>query len=344
MTSERVNQLLSKSTNPSDGEDELSNLSLPNPEDEASSTASKDLIDEQNLDSQLWKSKKVLRSHLDSVRSVTFNPAYNLNNSSTLSIVSASDDNTIKIWKLDPSSFNSNSMKLNSLGSNSTTGGGGNTNDVHPFMTFRGHSASITSLAISNNCQKLFSASLDSSIKVWRLPKLNNTSSINSSLNAGTGTNGESYQPFDDTLELNSLIGHTQSIWDISILPSGSNNTSEEDGSSTSNELLASVSADGTTKIWNVHDKGYELKLSWDYFGNDLNEDSIKEKEKFEEENKDKDEEGRISLPIPTSVNACHWNLKTVAVAYSNSIVKLFEIETGKEVLKLSSDETYGEF
>lgn len=298
-----MNQLLRSSgpTSGADSEDELATLSLPTEEDEAASKA----IADAAADSQLWKSKKVLRSHLDAVRSIEFDTS-----SSVLSLLSASDDNTIKVWKLDPSIFSQINLKSQT-----------STADVHPIITFRGHSAPITCLTISANQRKIFSGSLDSSIKIWKLPEPTNV-----------GGN-ESYQPFDSSTELNSFVGHSQGIWDMVLLPLGPSEDS----------LLATASADGTLKVWSneIQDQNDPLKLSWDYFGNEPTAKDEEERKELTEKNQS--QEGGNPLPVPTGVAKCHWNLKTIVVAYSNAVVKLFEIETGKEVLKLKSDETYGE-
>jgi striatin 1/3/4 len=47
-------------------------------------------------DERLWKSRKILRSHLDSVRAVAFG------RSSDLALVTAGDDATVKVWRLNP--------------------------------------------------------------------------------------------------------------------------------------------------------------------------------------------------------------------------------------------------
>ena len=46
--------------------------------------------------------------------------------------------------------------------------------------------------------------------------------------------------------------------------------------------------------------------------------------------------------PGATSVEAIKSDLKKVAVAYQNSVVKIFDIQTGKELAKLNSDISYG--
>ncbi|PWN47145.1 WD40 repeat-like protein [Violaceomyces palustris] len=286
---ERVSQFLKKdrSTVRTVGdEEELANLSIATEDDENNQTAR--LSSESASDEQMWHSKKVLRSHLDAVRALAF--AQN-----DICLLSCSDDNTIKFWKLDPSTLNQTNSKASS--------------DGDPVMTFRGHSAPVTCLTISNSKRRIFSGSMDSSIRVWQLPDRNT----------------ETYPPFDKSMELGSLIGHTQAVWDMALLPQRTNDEA----------LLATVSADGTVKIWEIQPTSPgpgQLLLSWEYFGVDPDPKTTKERENLEKSG---------GLPVPTSVDLCHSNLRLCAVAYTNSIVKLFDIATGHEVLKLNSDQTY---
>ena len=48
------------------------------------------------------------------------------------------------------------------------------------------------------------------------------------------------------------------------------------------------------------------------------------------------------TFPGATSVEALKTDLKRVAVAYQNAVVKIFDIATGKEVARLASDISYG--
>ena len=46
----------------------------------------------------------------------------------------------------------------------------------------------------------------------------------------------------------------------------------------------------------------------------------------------------------PTSLDWVHTGLNRIVVAYQNSIVKVFDMETGKEVVRCKSGETFGKF
>lgn len=172
------------------------------------------------------------------------------------------------------------------------------TTEVEPQLTLRGHSAAITRLVHSPSKQLLYSASLDSSIRVWALPAPSHTT----------------YAPYDHTRVRGELIGHTDAVWDLALVKDES--------------TLISCGAEGAVKIWDVSGPsgGGSLKLSWRWNGldndNDLEEDT--------------------DVPGATSVEVLKTDLKRVAVAYQNAVVKIFEIETGKEMIRLPSDTTYG--
>ncbi|KAM5539135.1 hypothetical protein V8D89_007358 [Ganoderma adspersum] len=98
---------------------------------------------------KVWKAKRTLRNHLDAVRALAFHP-------SELCLASAGDDNTVKIWRVDVASLASSASRP--------------TTEVEPQLTLRGHSAAITRLVHSPSKGLLYSASMDSSIRIWALP------------------------------------------------------------------------------------------------------------------------------------------------------------------------------
>ena len=146
--------------------------------------------------------------------------------------------------------------------------------------------------------QLLYSASLDSSIRVWALPSPSHTT----------------YAPYDELSSRGELVGHTDAVWDLALVRDES--------------TLVSCGAEGTVKVWDVSGPGAgSLLLSWGYSG--------LERESTE------DEEGKDG-PGATAIEAIKTDLKKVAVAYQNAVVKIFDIESGKEVLRLAADMTYG--
>jgi striatin 1/3/4 len=124
------------------------------------------------------------------------------------------------------------------------------------------------------------------------------------------------YAPYDETRSRGELVGHTDAVWDLALVRDES--------------TLISCGAEGAVKVWDVSGPsgGGSLKLSWGWNGVEHGDDM--------HENPD--------APGATSVEAIKTDLKKVAVAYQNAIVKVFDIESGKEVLRLESDMTYGEF
>jgi len=90
---------------------------------------------------------------------------------------------------------------------------------------------------------------------------------------------------------------------------------------------LISCGAEGTVKVWDVSGPsgGGSLRLTWGWFGLE-GEDGTHEE---------------LDTPGATAVEALKSDLKRVAVAYQNAVVKIFDIESGKELSRLDSDITY---
>lgn len=83
--------------------------------------------------------------------------------------------------------------------------------------------------------------------------------------------------------------------------------------------------------MWDVSGPsgGGSLKLSWSYDGLDSTAEG-----ELDAESSDK--------PGATAVEAIKTDLKKVAVAFANAVIKVFDIETGKEVMKLQAEATQG--
>lgn len=172
------------------------------------------------------------------------------------------------------------------------------TTEVEPQLTLRGHSAAITRLVHSPTKRLLYSASMDSSIRVWALPTAAHTT----------------YAPYDATRARGELVGHTDAVWDLALVRDES--------------TLISCGAEGTVKVWDVSGPsgGGSLRLSWGYDGLEL----VSQGGDAGGEHAD--------APGASAVEAIKTDLKKVAVAYQNAVVKIFDIEAGKELLKLQTD------
>ncbi|KAI8369759.1 WD40-repeat-containing domain protein [Blakeslea trispora] len=190
---------------------------------------SDDMENQQMLQPKIWRPRVTIKGHLDSVRAVCFH-------SKEMIAASGSDDGTVKIWNLKRAAAKDGGSKK------------GSHEEADPSITFRGHTNVVTSVAISSAQNRVYSASLDSTIRVWQLP-----------------TEDKSiFSPIDPSLSMATYVGHTDSIWDFKLSP-------HED-----NDLLASAAADGTIKIWDTQSSTSLLKSSWTYDG--IHEESIGEK------------------------------------------------------------------
>ena len=117
--------------------------------------------------------------------------------------------------------------------------------EVEPQLTLRGHSAAITRLIIAPSKQLIYSASLDSTVRVWALPSSTHTT----------------YAPFDASRLHGELIGHTDAVWDLALVRDEC--------------TLISGGAEGAVKVWDVSDPSGcgSLHLSWTYNGVDYDGD-----------------------------------------------------------------------
>ncbi|CAE6530433.1 unnamed protein product [Rhizoctonia solani] len=114
------------------------------------------------------------------------------------------------------------------------------------------------------------------------------------------------YAPYDPSYSRGELVGHTDVVWGLALVRDGT--------------WLASGGADGMVKIWEITETGGNLRLSWGYNGADA--------------------EVEETIPV-VAVEGLKHDLRKVAVAYANCIVKVFDIESGKELARLATDETY---
>ncbi|MDQ2099286.1 MAG: serine/threonine-protein kinase [Tychonema bourrellyi B0820] len=178
---------------------------------------------------QDWRCIHHLTGHVASVRSVAISP-----DSQTL--VSAGDDNTVKVWHLN--SGVSGSLK----------------NTFKPQTGFfKGEATYFTSVAISPEGQILASGCLDKTIKLWHL---NNGNWIRDLKGHSDSVYSVAISPDSQTLvsagrentikvwnlptgqALRNLTGHSDSVYAVAISPDS--------------QTLVSASRDNTIKVWNL--------------------------------------------------------------------------------------------
>jgi striatin 1/3/4 len=238
----------------------------------------------------------IARSHLDAVQAVAFGPE--------ATVVSGSWDCTVKVWRL--ANDKSGNRYVHSF-EHSVVAHSRRSDGLEPQITFRGHLAPVTSLAVSPGARKVFSGSLDSSIRVWNLPPAEH----------------HTYSPHDPKLEDDTLVGHTDAVWALALLPSAAD---EPEG------YLVSASSDGSVKVWSTTETaGYPLVSGWKYDGT---ADHVADQGEAETV---PDEEHR---PVPVAVAMYHPDLSLVLVGYDNGVIKLFEIKTGREVMQFDEGDS----
>lgn len=124
-----------------------------------------------------WTGKYNLRSHFDSVRALAWV-------GSDLTLLSASEDKTVKLWHLPQAGKKANF-------------------DVEASWTYRGHDGPVFAVAASEPLGLCFSAGVDCVIRSWRLvPADVDKFSAYTSYNAAP------------------LVGHTDAVWALSAHPS----------------------------------------------------------------------------------------------------------------------------
>ncbi|KAG5519031.1 hypothetical protein PMAC_002562 [Pneumocystis sp. 'macacae'] len=163
--------------------------------------------------------------------------------------------------------------------------------DIVPQITYRGHSGIVTNVCIATEINKIFSAGIDSTIRCWKIPE----------------PKRNIYAPIDDYILPNIFTGHSNAVWDLSF--------------QSILNILASISADGTIKLWNISCiDSFPILSTLNFYGNDL---------------------AKSSSAVPTSITFLNNDKKKLAVSWNNAIIKIYDTEIGKAILELKNDEIY---
>ncbi|RKP04661.1 Striatin family-domain-containing protein, partial [Thamnocephalis sphaerospora] len=113
--------------------------------------------------------------------------------------------------------------------------GTGKSKEYEPRATLRGHLGAVYGVQMSSNRAKCFSAGADAVVMVWSTPTAN-----------------------WEFVLTTKFIGHSDTIWDLRLQPGVEDEQKQ---------LIASASADGTVKLWDVEEQGSPLRRSFGYEG-----------------------------------------------------------------------------
>lgn len=167
------------------------------------------------------------------------------------------------------------------------------------MATYRGHTMPVTTVTLSDNLGVVISGSMDSTVRVWKLPPRDH----------------DPYAPYDSSDAIQTLEGHTDVVWDVCLLPARSDRT----GSTTAPNgpvrraegILVSVSADGTAKVWEERNGRWTLQASYSDFGEGV---------------------------TPTCLAIDNQDYSRVMIGLSNGLVKVYSVQEDREVQTLGQE------
>ncbi|HEY9694591.1 MAG TPA: hypothetical protein V6D15_20515 [Oculatellaceae cyanobacterium] len=175
-----------------------------------------------------------IEGHSSAVNSVAFS-------SDGKTIASASDDNKVKLWKLDGTPLKTltghnsyiNSVAFSPDGNTIASASADSTVKVWkfdgtPLKTLTGHSSAVNSVAFSSDGKTIASASDDNKVKLWKL----------------------------DGTPLKTLNGHNSYVNSVAFSPDG--------------KTIASASADSTVKVWKLDGTPFKTLTGHSYSVNSV--------------------------------------------------------------------------
>lgn len=166
-------------------------------------------------------------------------------------------------------------------------------------MTYRGHTMPVTTVTLSDSLGVVISGSMDSTIRVWKLPARDH----------------DPYAPYDSSAAIQTLEGHTDVVWDVCLLPArperSQSPTAPNGLSRRSESTLVSVSADGTAKVWEERSGRWTLRASYSDFGEGV---------------------------VPTCLAVDNQDYSRVMIGLSNGLVKVYSVQEDKEMQTLGQE------
>ncbi|PWN28418.1 WD40 repeat-like protein [Jaminaea rosea] len=278
-----------------------------------------DEVDAASKESQLWRMKRHLAHHRGAVKAIAFDQG--AGGDEAVVVVSASSDRTIKVARVERTMMHGGAAPR------------GQQQNAGVVATLEGHSNLVTSVTVSSARRRIYSGSIDSTLKVWAIPDVAAKSANGRREEGSEDDSTEQQQPL--VVQPLASIKTDSEITALTLLPS----TAGDDS------LLATASADGMVRLYSLDptaddattdaaasaSSGPHLLHTWDYFGLSPSPSSAADREKESEALRQ--ESG--GLPVPTSIVRVHSKLRECAVSYSNCVVKTFRLSDGQEVSKL---------